>query len=470
MGRAESCDGGRLGPLGPWCVRTGILAERAWAVTGADFDPLSGHLHVTLPLGVRAPEVLGRMAVATAGPPLPVVVVGRFTGTRCDPADLAWCEEPFVVDRVAWADGVQATMIPLAEDPLETGQRRANPFEQAVTARQTPLLAILAWPETIARLDPATAEAAGRLEASEPVWYLRVIESEGRGPSSHGGNPAVHWILLDERKLGVLATGDTGVTADPATVPPERTASDPFPTVAGDLGVRAVGATRAAVTGGVDGPVAVAGYLNDVRAAGACTSDRPERDNLCTRVATLDPRSRPGDGGAGIPLRIPPGVRLPPGAGVPGSGPVAVVILGRPRLGGSGCAATPACELSLEVDRVAWAAGTTLEARPVIDPVLGDGARRAAKATRSGAERLAAGWSGTVLVSALVPTRRVADLDPQAAAMLGSGTAGNRVVWYVRALETQYGSMRFPPGDVPPRVSWVVADATTGQALAWGAG
>jgi hypothetical protein len=464
-----SCDGGMLGPFGPWCVRSAILAERAWAVTGVDADPMPVHLHVTLPLGVRAPDVVVRMAVATAGPPIPVVVVGRFVGTPCAPSGLAWCGDAFVVDRVAWADGVRAAITPLAEDPLETGGRRPNPLSLAIAPRQTPLLAVLAWPDTIARLDPATARAAWRLEASEPVWYLRVIEGEGRALVYKGRPPAVRWTLLDERTLTVLATGDTAVSADKATVPAERPAATPFPDVAADLGVRLVGATRAAVAGGVDDPVAVAGYLRDVRSAGACTSGLAARDSLCLRLATLDPRSSPGEGGPGIQLRIPPGVRLPPGAGGPATGPVPVVILARPRPGGAGCDANPACVLTLEVDRVAWAAGEPLAGRPVVDPDLRAGARDAARGTRAGTERLAAGPSGTVLVSALVSTRRVADLDPVAAAILESQASGNRAVWYVRALETQYGSMRVPRGDIAPRVSWVVADARTGEALAWGA-
>ncbi len=467
-----SCDGGDLGPLGPWCTRTGILAEHAWAVTGADFDQLPAHLHVTLPTGVRVPEAIARMAVAQAGPPLPVVVVGRFTGTRCDLADLAWCEEPFVVDRVTWANGVRSALTPLAEDRLQTGRRRANPFQLAVDAGQTPLLGVLAWPETVARLDPATADAVGSREASEPVWYLRVLEREGPGAASGEGTPAVRWLLVDERLLEVIATGTTLAIADPGTVAATGHAPDPFPDAMAGLPVWSPAETRdrVAADNGSVGPRAVAGYLRDVRASDRCERTGPTARTLCERTAWLDPGTGPAAGSAGVRVRIPAGVRVPSGAIGPDAGPLAVVILARSRLGGSGCAATPACELTLDVDRIAWADGADVAARPVVDPALSTRARVTARSSRDGAERLAAGGSGTVLLSALVRRSHVGTLDPVAADALRASGPGASPVWYVRALETRYGSMRYQTGDIPPRVSWVVVDAVTGAALAWGPG
>jgi hypothetical protein len=466
-----SCDGGTLGQSGPWCPRTGILADRAWAVTGADVDPPPGHLHVTLPPGVRAPDVLGRMSADVSAPPLPVVVVGRFTGTPCRPTDPARCEEPFVVDRVAWADGVRVPLTPLAEDRLETGRRRANPFELAVAPRQTPLVALLAWPATVARLDPATEATLAALEPSEPVWYLRVLERVGKGPSSHGGRPAVHWLVLDERLLDVIATGATGAGADPGTVPPERTAgADPFPDLAGDLSVRTVEATRAGLDGTSVRPVAVSGYLRDVRATGSCFRAGATLD-LCPRTAVLAPAStRSGD--AGIQLHIPPGVHLPPAATGLDPAPLAVVVLGRTRLTGTGgtpCPSTAACELAIDADRITWAAGSDMRVRAVTDPAIGARARAAARAVRDRAEALATNTRGMLLVSALVPRNRVGRLDPVAGDALDGPLAEGGPVWYARALETWYGPTIFPPGDAPVRVSWVVVDAKIGEPIAWGA-
>lgn len=207
------CTGDSTGPLGPWCVRTGILGDRAWSVTGVDMDPLPAHLHVVVPLGVRLPSGVEHMATATAGPPIPVVVIGRFTGARpCAPKDLAWCEEPFTVDRFAWADGVRVGLTPLADERMTIDRRPPNPFSTAIKPWQTPLLAALVWPASVAALDPAAASAAAARPASEPVWYLRVIIRSHKGPIAHGGRPVVRWMLLDDRRLTVLATGTPAAT------------------------------------------------------------------------------------------------------------------------------------------------------------------------------------------------------------------------------------------------------------------
>ena len=42
------------------------------------------------------------------------------------------------------------------------------------------------------------------------------------------------------------------------------------------------------------------------------------------------------------------------------------------------------------------------------------------------------------------------------------------LVWYVRGLLTAYGPGRYPAGDYPPRVLWVLLDETTGDPLATG--
>ena len=84
------------------------------------------------------------------------------------------------------------------------------------------------------------------------------------------------------------------------------------------------------------------------------------------------------------------------------------------------------------------------------------------------ARTLATGWSGTVLVAAIVRPRTVAEIDPAAAAAMAAGPRPKELVWYVRALETGYDPTRYPLGYAPPRLSWAVIDETTGATLARG--
>lgn len=292
---AGGCSGGSLGPLGPWCVRTAILAEHAWAVTGADFDPLPAHLHLAIPIGVRLPEPLAHMATADAGPPLPVEVVGRFSGTRCAPADLAWCEEPFVVDRIAWADGVRAALTPLTEDRLASVRRRPNPFLVVTAEGRTPLLGVLAWPDTVRKLDPATSTALGQLPSSEPVWYVRILGGGGRDDAAIGGDPAVRWVLLDERHLDVLASGRTAVDADAATTgaSPAELAARPLldPSVGTGARLRAlrVQASVTSLATGRWGTVLASALVRPARLAGVDAAASDVLDALIARTG-----SRPG--------------------------------------------------------------------------------------------------------------------------------------------------------------------------------
>jgi len=214
-----TCAGDSSGPLGPWCRRAGIIADRAWAVPGFDFEPLPAHIHVVVPVGVRLPAGVESMATAIAGLPLPVIAVGRFTATGCAPEDLAWCVEPFTVDRFAWADGTRVGLTPLADERMTIDRRPPNPFSTAIKPWQTPLLAALVWPASVEALDPAAATAAAAGPASEPVWYVRVIVRSDKGLIAHGGHPLVRWMLLDDRRLTVIATGT------PAAAPMTTTAA-----------------------------------------------------------------------------------------------------------------------------------------------------------------------------------------------------------------------------------------------------
>jgi hypothetical protein len=124
------------------------------------------------------------------------------------------------------------------------------------------------------------------------------------------------------------------------------------------------------------------------------------------------------------------------------------------------------CRERFAADRVAWADGRPFEPGPVFDAGLEVPPPALAYSHRDEAEALAIGRSGTVLVSALVRPATVAAIDPEAAAELARVARPDELVWYVRGLETVYGPGRFPAGDYPARVRWVVVDGTTGHPLA----
>lgn len=194
-------------PADPWCVRAIVLAEGPWRLEregGTGFAGIPAHLHGVAPAGVRLPAAVA--ATGDGGPAVPVLVVGRFERPACegDPR----CDDGFVIDRVAWADGTRFGIAPLLDPLLDTGAARPNPFAMALDERQLPLLAVLAWPEAISRLDPAAARAAAMGPPGDPVWYVRMLEREGRGPPSRGTWPRVRWMLLDEPLLRPIEEGD----------------------------------------------------------------------------------------------------------------------------------------------------------------------------------------------------------------------------------------------------------------------
>jgi hypothetical protein len=201
-------------PPGEWCVRTAILLDAPWPRAGGDGSGgRTPHLHATIPIGVRLPEPGERADTSRGGgtgvdwsPPVPVVAIGRFQGdARCGGVDRR-CDHGFVIERVAWSDGVDLGLVPRIEPTLEIRWRRANPFAVTVSDQDIPLLGVLAWPTTIPLLEPAAAAAVAGRPDGEPVWLLRMVGREIRGPQSRG--PVVRWVLLDDRRLRVLAIGE----------------------------------------------------------------------------------------------------------------------------------------------------------------------------------------------------------------------------------------------------------------------
>jgi hypothetical protein len=169
-------------------------------------------------------------------------------------------------------------------------------------------------------------------------------------------------------------------------------------------------------------------------------------------------------------VRIPPGVRLPPAfEDADPDDPMAVVIVGRAEDPGASCTTrTRGCGERLVADLVSWADGAPFDPGPVFDAGLEVPLASVAYRRYDEARTLAVGWSGTILVAAVVRPRTVAEIDPTAAAAMAAGPTPRELVWYVRALETGYHPTRYPLGYAPPRLSWAVLDETTGATLARG--
>jgi hypothetical protein len=269
---------------------------------------------------------------------------------------------------------------------------------------------------------------------------------------------------------------DPSLTAE--TAPPRQIPAGPvpsFPTVAADLEVLAVPAAQPRLAGADGLPIAVAGYLSDVSGPAACAAamgdTRRLLSPLCERLARLITADQgAADPGVHLHVRIPPGVRLPPAFEDAGPDePMPVVIVGRAEEPGAPCTSSArGCGERLVADRVTWANGAAFDPGPVFDAGLETPPASVAYRRLDEAKTLAVGWSGTILVAAVVRPRTVAEIDPAAAAAMAAGPRPQELVWYVRGLETGYDPTRYPLGHAPPRLSWAVVDETTGATLARG--
>jgi len=222
-----TCKDVTLGATGPWCERRGIILD-APIVSPGNSGPggRPPHLHLTFPIGVRVPDAVAATAGATPGTTVPAVVIGRFAAGSSCADNLQACDQGFVVDRVAWAAGVDYPLTPLV-DPRLSASRRANPFPAADRLGAIPLEGVLAWPDTIASLDPEAGAAAAKVPRSEPIWFLRVIIGIGTGVGTSTGAaagvwpmeliPRTAWVLLDEPRMQVIASGPAGTGSGAGT-------------------------------------------------------------------------------------------------------------------------------------------------------------------------------------------------------------------------------------------------------------
>ena len=262
------------------------------------------------------------------------------------------------------------------------------------------------------------------------------------------------------------------------TAPSTRLLAGPlpaFPAVAANLEVLSVPAAKPRLMGAGGLPIAVAGYLSDVSGPAECTAadgdTRRLLSPLCERAARLVIADGSAtDPGAHLHVRVPPGVRLPPAfEDADPDTPMPVVIVGRAEDPGAPCTTgRRGCGERLVADLVSWADGAPFDPGPVFDAGLEIPPASIAYRRLDEAKTLATGWSGTILVAAVVRPRTVVEIDPGAAAAMAAGPEPRELVWYVRALETGYDPTRYPLGYAPPRLSWAVLDETTGATLARG--
>jgi hypothetical protein len=266
-----------------------------------------------------------------------------------------------------------------------------------------------------------------------------------------------------------------GPSAAPtATIPPSGPGPG-FPVAAAHLSVLSVPEAQMALAAGEGNPLAVAGYLDSLRTDGDCPAaagdTRGLLSPLCERRARLVVASADAaNPGAHLHVRIPPGVRLPAAfEDARPDEPMRVVIVGRGEGSEVPCAiAQRGCGEQMTADLVAWADGGPFDPGPVFDAGLEVPPPAIAYRHLDEAQSLVVGPSGTILISAVVRPATVAAIDPDAAAALAARPAPEGLVWYVRGLGTAYGPGRYPVGDYPPRILWVLLDETTGDPLATG--
>ena len=461
-GRVDgSCDGESdeaSDPLGPWCAREAILVD-AWWTRDTVTDPFPPHLHLLIPAGVRLPPGVLAAEQEPDGGGARVVAIVR-PDTPDDPCGTSRsCGERLVVERFAWVDGVLAGVTPLLAEPLRTGTSRPNPFAAHLGTGELPLAAVLDWPDGIARIDPAAAPRADAEPSNEPLWYVRVLGAAAPDGTTTAGR-TVRWMLLAERDLRVVA--QSGPAAFPATT--------------AGLPVLTIPDARTAMADTAARPIAVAGYLVNVRPPDACPAaagdTRGVLSPLCERSARLSAAAGPDPGDpattAHLHVRIPPGVRLP-GVLEDGwpDGPVALVLIGRPEPADEPCPETArGCHDRFVADRVAWAGGEPFDPGPVFDAGLivvppAYGLRRLDEAEAAAS---AGASAATTLVAAVVRPATVARLDPVAAAAMARGPQPGDLVWYVRTLAAPGASS----DGGTPAIAWAVVDEASGVTLARG--
>lgn len=214
---AATAAGGR-GPA--FCEREAILADVATSPLGADggshWSRVGPHLHLRLPPGVATLAAVP-VEVRLDQRPIRVLVVGRLVGQAQAASPMSRPRYRLVVEHVPWADGhwleIDRTLDPL----LGPGALGVAPGATTLTRRERAMAVLRALPDsgprlseakvtatTLARIDPAAAEAVGDA-ANGPLWYIRVMIRNVPGPEF---TPRHHvaTVVLEDGTGTVLAT------------------------------------------------------------------------------------------------------------------------------------------------------------------------------------------------------------------------------------------------------------------------
>jgi len=259
----------------------------------------------------------------------------------------------------------------------------------------------------------------------------------------------------------------------PSWVPADAPA---FPAEIAGLPVRSVPQAQAQLDVAGDRPVAVVGWLGELRPGLACplaTGDtRGVLSPLCDRRARLVV-AEPGtdNPSAHFHVTVPAGVQLPPAFEDPDTVPTAVapvILVGRASPPGATCLQSArGCHEQLTVDAVLWADGTAFDATVLQDAGLVDTPASIAYRRLPAARALATRGSAAVLLAAVIRPSTVAAVDVEAGEALARVPPPEGLVWYVRSLGTAPGTVD-DGGEATGRIRWLLLDEVTGRRLASG--
>jgi hypothetical protein len=212
---------------GSGCARPVVIAESMGAASGSTGGGYGRHIHAVVPPGVvlpgdpGGPDVAGAGAAGAGGAAVDpfVVVIGRFGATDAGcTGDLRGCQDPFTVERVAWADNGPVAIIPGAQSPLSVRADdpvASNPGRavQLALGPSTAILRFLLLGDALEVVDPASSSAIAAWwasPASGPVWYLRVLDVPAGplpGPFAGLRVPQIRWAVVSQATGALIATG-----------------------------------------------------------------------------------------------------------------------------------------------------------------------------------------------------------------------------------------------------------------------
>ena len=317
--------------------------------------------------------------------------------------------------------------------------------------------------------------ALGRLVLLVPVLLLVAVI--GAAVLGRTATPDERAAILDAPSVDPAATAQATATppspAPRTLVSASRPQRAPFPVSIDGLAVQSV--PQALAGPAIDGRgdvVAIAGYFGIPVVPTGCGDGIDPLGPLCDRSTLLAEIqwslvSSQGFSGIGahVHAHAAVGVRLPAEVQrttMAASGPpLTAVLIGR--FGGfeqPNCSAPNAgCEVSFELDAVAWAEGSPFEVRPFVDPMIESGPPDWLTINRDRVATKVVGSNGIVLEAALLRPETVARLDPRAARRIRKADP-KAFVWYVRGLRPTAGGA--------PDLVWGVVDDTSLRMLATG--